>query len=68
MSSKWNCNCQEYLKKELEKLEPWQTNAKKKIEELLASEECVYKVLDKKNKTCWSKNNFQITIVYLRIL
>jgi len=41
--NKWGCNCQEYLKTELKNLKPWQLNAKKKIEELLAYEQCPYK-------------------------
>ncbi|CAJ0885547.1 6556_t:CDS:10 [Entrophospora sp. SA101] len=39
------------LENQLKILKICQTNAKKKIEELLASTECPYKILDKKNKT-----------------
>jgi len=50
MSKKWNCDCQECLEQKLEKLEGWQVNSKKKIEELLASEKCPYKTIDEKNE------------------
>ena len=53
-NKKWDCNCQEYLKAELKNLKPFQTDAKKVIEELLTSKECPYKILDIKSRENYS--------------